>query len=52
MIPLQDVLGLGSEGRMNRPGVPYGNWTWRYGPRDLRAADAERLRITTALARR
>jgi len=52
MIPLQDVLGLGSEARMNRPGVPYGNWTWRYGPRDLRAADAARLHGTTTFARR
>jgi 4-alpha-glucanotransferase len=28
--PLQDVLSLGSEARMNRPGVPAGNWRWRY----------------------
>ena len=27
MIPAQDVLGLGSEGRMNTPGEPLGNWT-------------------------
>lgn len=52
IIPLQDVLGLGSEGRMNRPGEPYGNWSWRYGPRDLRAADAERLGSLTAQAGR
>ncbi len=29
MIPLQDVLGLGQEGRMNRPGAAGGNWSWR-----------------------
>lgn len=29
IIPLQDLLGLGSEARMNTPGVPSGNWTWR-----------------------
>lgn len=29
IIPAQDVLGLGNEGRMNRPGVPQGNWVWR-----------------------
>lgn len=29
VIPLQDALGLGSEGRMNRPGTPRGNWEWR-----------------------
>jgi 4-alpha-glucanotransferase len=27
--PLQDVLGLGSEARMNTPGTTTGNWTWR-----------------------
>lgn len=27
--PAQDVLGLGNEARMNRPGVPEGNWRWR-----------------------
>jgi 4-alpha-glucanotransferase len=30
IVPLQDVLGLGSEGRMNLPGQPEGNWRWRY----------------------
>jgi 4-alpha-glucanotransferase len=30
--PLQDVLGLGSEARMNTPGVAAGNWGWRYLP--------------------
>lgn len=29
IIPMQDVLGLGSEARMNKPGVAYGNWAWR-----------------------
>jgi 4-alpha-glucanotransferase len=29
MAPLQDVLNLGSEARMNRPGSPEGNWRWR-----------------------
>lgn len=28
--PLQDVLGLGSEGRLNIPGTASGNWRWRY----------------------
>ena len=30
VIPLQDVLGLGSEARMNMPSQSLGNWTWRY----------------------
>ena len=28
--PLQDFLGLGTEARMNTPGVSEGNWGWRY----------------------
>lgn len=31
IMPMQDVLGLGSDGRMNTPGKPSGNWTWRFG---------------------
>jgi 4-alpha-glucanotransferase len=30
VIPLQDVLGLGSDARMNVPGRAQGNWSWRY----------------------
>ena len=30
MLPLQDVLHLGSEARMNTPGTDNGNWTWRF----------------------
>ncbi|MFN3809464.1 MAG: 4-alpha-glucanotransferase [Roseateles asaccharophilus] len=30
VFPLQDVLGLGSEHRMNVPGVLGGNWGWRF----------------------
>jgi 4-alpha-glucanotransferase len=31
IFPLQDVLHLGTEGRMNIPAAGVGNWTWRYG---------------------
>ncbi|MEN8259055.1 MAG: 4-alpha-glucanotransferase [Pseudomonadota bacterium] len=30
VIPMQDVLGLGREGRMNTPGTVVGNWKWRF----------------------
>jgi 4-alpha-glucanotransferase len=30
VVPLQDVLGLGSEARMNTPGTASGNWAWRF----------------------
>jgi len=52
MIPAQDVLGLGSEGRMNTPGVRYGNWTWRLEQGQLTDEIAERLRVATAAAGR
>ena len=42
IVPAQDVLGLGSEARMNRPGVTEGNWSWRL----------ERGALTPGLARR
>jgi 4-alpha-glucanotransferase len=41
--PLQDVLGLGSEARMNLPGRAQRNWVWRYQPEALQPALAEAL---------
>jgi 4-alpha-glucanotransferase len=32
VVPLQDVLGLGSEARMNTPSLHGGNWRWRFQP--------------------
>jgi 4-alpha-glucanotransferase len=46
--PVQDVLGLGTEHRMNRPGTADGNWGWRLAPGALDAALAGRLRDLTA----
>jgi 4-alpha-glucanotransferase len=48
ILPAQDVLGLGSEARMNRPGISQGNWRWRLEQGDLTTALAERLREATA----
>ena len=41
LVPLQDVLDLGSEGRMNTPGSIEQNWTWRFraDQLDLERAD-------------
>jgi 4-alpha-glucanotransferase len=47
IFPLQDVLGLGSGARMNRPGTVHGNWQWRFREDDLTAAHAARLRELT-----
>ncbi|MBQ8802399.1 MAG: 4-alpha-glucanotransferase [Tyzzerella sp.] len=30
IVPMQDALGLGEDGRMNVPGIANGNWNWRY----------------------
>jgi len=47
--PVQDVLGLGSEARMNRPGTAAGNWRWRLRAGQLAPAQAARLAELTAL---
>jgi 4-alpha-glucanotransferase len=44
IVPLQDVLGLGSAARMNLPGTVRGNWKWRYRPGTLKGELSERLR--------
>jgi 4-alpha-glucanotransferase len=35
LVPLQDILGLGNEARMNMPGTALGNWEWRVNERAL-----------------
>lgn len=49
LFPLQDVLGLGSEARMNLPGRPGGNWRWRFTADALTAQLAARLNGLTKL---
>ena len=51
MVQLQDVLGLGSEARMNVPGRASGNWAWRL-QREPSQAHARRLRAATEEAGR
>jgi len=46
-IPMQDVLGLGEEARMNTPSVPLGNWEWRLFPNQLSEQLSERLQEMT-----
>ncbi len=43
IVPLQDLLEVGAEGRMNLPGRAEGNWQWRFQAEDLRPGLAERL---------
>ena len=49
IVPLQDVLGIGSEGRMNIPATMSGNWKWRTVPDALTPEIASRLRALTTL---
>jgi 4-alpha-glucanotransferase len=49
VIPLQDVLGLGNEARMNLPGTIGGNWKWRYLPSALTTEIGERLKALTRM---
>jgi 4-alpha-glucanotransferase len=43
LAPLQDVLSLGTEARMNLPGRPSGNWGWRFTEGMLASAVLDRL---------
>jgi 4-alpha-glucanotransferase len=52
IVPIQDVLELGSEARMNTPGSESGNWGWRLERGRLTDALASRLRATAAANRR
>lgn len=52
LIPLQDVLGLGSEARMNTPSRHEGNWKWRFAPGDLTPELAAKLALLTEVTDR
>ena len=43
VIPLQDVLGLMSECRMNTPSLSDGNWSWRFAPGSLTEQISQKL---------
>lgn len=45
--PMQDLLGLGGEARMNMPGVAAGNWAWRCGSAAMKSAPWEMLHALT-----
>jgi 4-alpha-glucanotransferase len=52
IVPAQDVLGLGNDARMNRPGESEGNWTWQLERGQLTDERARRLRAAATEARR
>lgn len=43
ILTLQDILGLGKEGRMNKPGTIHHNWEWRFGWDQLQPSMVEFL---------
>jgi 4-alpha-glucanotransferase len=49
LFPMQDILGLGPEACMNRPGISEGNWVWRYTRDQLDADTPGRLLELTRL---
>jgi 4-alpha-glucanotransferase len=49
IVPMQDVLGLGGEARMNRPSIAHGNWKWRLLPGQITASVSETLREITEI---
>lgn len=52
IIPLQDVLGLGEEARVNRPSTTYHNWEWRLKPSQLKPQLITKLAKVTKSAKR
>ncbi|MBI3893734.1 MAG: 4-alpha-glucanotransferase [Candidatus Wallbacteria bacterium] len=49
IVPVQDLLELGTEARMNKPSVACGNWAWRYTEGQLHDGIGRRLRDLTQL---
>lgn len=52
IFPMQDVLRLGSESRMNVPGLLGANWAWRFGKEELQEWHAVELKKMTQLFNR
>jgi len=52
IIPLQDVLGLGEEARMNIPGTTTGNWKWRFAPENITSEITKKLALLMKQSKR
>lgn len=52
VFPMQDILGLGSEHRMNTPGTCDGNWQWRFTWHEVGEEPGKRLAAMTAVSGR
>jgi 4-alpha-glucanotransferase len=49
IIPMQDLLGLGAEARMNRPATTDGNWAWRLVAEQIGPSLSAKLTAITEL---
>jgi 4-alpha-glucanotransferase len=49
IIPIQDILGLGEEAKMNLPSTPQGNWEWRLIPNQITHSAIEKFREMTEI---
>jgi len=49
IFPMQDLLGLGADCRMNEPSKPDGNWDWQLRPDAITDEIADRLRFYTGI---
>ena len=52
IIPMQDLLGLDENSRMNIPAATEGNWLWRYEPSELKSKQIKQLRKWTQIYNR
>ena len=52
IVPVQDILGLGTDARMNTPGREHDNWSWRLQAAELTRKHAERLRQLSVICGR
>ena len=52
IVPLQDVLGLGSEARMNTPSLDGGNWRWRFREGQITSEMGSKLALLAELSDR
>ncbi|MFH1621530.1 MAG: 4-alpha-glucanotransferase [Candidatus Omnitrophota bacterium] len=52
IIPLQDLVGLGQEARMNTPSTNEGNWKWRSTSKDVSSLDIKKLKNLTEASKR
>jgi len=49
MLPMQDIIGLGSDAKMNRPGTANGNWIWRLEEKQITREIIDNLRQMTEI---